>query len=453
MNNFAITSPQLLACASMFLLSACGSSNSSTTSASQTSYPFELTATLNNSCGAKTPFSDIELLLQDDDWQVIERYQADVSGVISFTSSDEYINYTLVAGSQQGDEVSGLDIQSFYQANSAIASRYSATYDSQISDESCECLSNNVVLTHRTLASVRDVHSSLPYDAAVAIDSNTTQFTNVQACRETGDNWPVASFMVSGDSLSGQLVGAANFLTSFEESDGWALAAIEIPEEVSLVANEALSFTSAQLFADAEHFNMAIAVADQSLLIFNSHDYVSTAQYKFIAQQTLGSSSTLFSESSLTSTQQILSSSFDDAYNADVEVTDVDIDYINFSELSADGSFDYRSVNNHPMAIITFSYSVLDDEGQYYPVTWTTYHEAQGSLASSVSLPDYPDIVNQTTTIIEATQVTLVRSDSSSRYQDYISFFQQGKGITTTEVADGDFNDDIHFYQANHQLR
>jgi len=437
----------------VFILSACGGSGSSTTSASQTSYPFELTATLNNSCGGQAAFSDIELLLQDDDWQVIERYQADASGVISFTTSDEYINYTLVAGSQQGDEAAGLDIKSFYQANSAVTSSYQATYDSQISDASCECFSNNVVLTHRTLASMRDVHSSLPYDAVVAIDSNTTQFINVQACREVGGSWPVASFMVSGDSLSGQLVGAANFLTSFEESDGWELAAIEIPEEVSLVANETLSFNSAQLFSDAEHFSMVVAAADQSLLIFNSHEYISEAQYKFYAQKTLGSSSTLFSESSLNSTQQILSSSFDGAYSAEVEVTDVDIDYINFSELSADGSFDYSSVNNHPMAIIAFSYSVLDDEGQYYPVTWTTYHEDQGSLASSVPLPDYPDIVNQTTTIIDATQVTLVRSDSSSRYQDYISFFQQGKGIATTEVADGDFNDDIHFYQANHQLR
>jgi hypothetical protein len=70
-------------------------------------------------------------LLQDDNWQTINRYSADESGVISFETTNEFINYTLVAKNQQGTEAEGLNVVSFYQASSNAPAHYQANLISQ----------------------------------------------------------------------------------------------------------------------------------------------------------------------------------------------------------------------------------------------------------------------------------------------------------------------------------
>lgn len=457
MNNYIINKPAILSLISIFFITACGGGSSADTSEKTvTNYTFELTASIANACDVKSPFTDVELLVQDDDWQITERYSADANGVISFTSQSEYINYTLVAKSQQGDDVEGLDIKSFYQAVTASSNVYTATYDTLVNDETCQCITSNLVLNHRTLNTRRDYFSSLPYESTEDIDSSTTQFNNVEVCRESTENWPLASFMVTGESSTQSLIGAANFLASFTADENWLLSAIEIPEEITLAANESLAFTSSQLIDHNEHFLINVEIDDESLLVFNSHQYLSEAFYKFYAEQTLAATSTLFSQSSLLSTNKILSTSYDDAYNTEVSVVELDkldIDYTNFSELSADGRFDYSAINNHPMAIIKFTYSVLASTGGYYPVTWTNYNENEGVLASAVALTGYQDLVNEETTIIESSDVTLLRSFNSSDYYDYIGFFQQGGSLNNDEDITDEFSHNLHFYQVKHKLR
>lgn len=442
------------------MLYGCGGSGSSTTSTAEVeTFNFQLEATLANKCGNESAFNDVELLVQDDNWQIIERYSADDNGLISFTTTDEYINYTLVAKTQSGASVEGFEIKSFYQAKTTSTNTYAATYDALVDNDSCECVTNDLVLNHRALTTRRDIHSSLSYDSVESVDTATTEFKGVQACRVIGGDWPIASFMVSGESVTGSLIGAANFMTDFSEEE-WSLSAIEIPEEVEVTANQALSYTTSQIFDESEHFLTEVSEGEQSLLVFNSHPYVSESLYHFYSVQTLAATSSIFSESSFLSSQQIISTSYTSAYDTEVSIEqleEINIDYTNFSELAADGTYDYSAIQNHPMAMIKFTYNVLADTGSYYPVTWVTYGEEQGILASSVPLIGYDDFVGQDTTSIENTEVTLVQSGNTSNYQDYISFVQSNSTLDSVGEGDidesKDFNHNIHLYYVSYQLK
>ena len=441
---------------SILLLNACGSSGGSSSTdpstGTPTTYSFNLTSTIANECGVTAAFSDVEVLVQDDDWSTTATYSANSSGLISFTSTDEYINYTLIAKTQSGDQLEGLDIKSFYQAETASSSVYAATYDTAIDNSTCECITNDVVLTHRTLTTRTEEYSSLPYSSAEATDATTTTFNDVEVCRETTGDWPVASFMVTGENTTEEAIGAANFLSTFtDDGSSWDLAAIEIPEEMTFSKADA-DFTASQVFSNTDHFNTQVSEDDQSMLIFNSHVYTSEAFYKLNAEQVIYESSTLFSESIYSSHQQVVSTSADTTYNSDLITSVADIDYVNFSELDSAGNFDYSDVDDHPMSIIKFTYNVLNDTGEFYPVTWTNYHEESGSLASSVSLTGYDDFVNESSTVIANTEVTLLRSLNTSSYQDYINYFQQNDDINFTAESDDDFNENAHFYYLSHTL-
>lgn len=457
MKNNIYRNQLILSFLSIIFLNACGSSSSSDSSDDSsndgsTVYTFNLTSTLSNQCGVKQPFTEIELLVQDEDWKITERYSADTNGMISFTTTDENINYTLVAKTQNTDELEGLDIISFYQAETTTPSLYSATYDTAIDNTTCECITNDVILTHRTLTTRTEEYSSLPYSSAEATNLTTTLFNDVEVCREIDQDWPIASFMVTGENTTQDAIGAANFLNSFtDDSNNWDLAAIEIPEETTFSKADA-DFIASQVFDNDEHFNIHVNEDDESMLIFNSHIYISEAFYKLSTEQVIYESSTLFSESIYSSHQQIVSTSSDNTYDSNL-ITDIaNIDYVNFSELDGDGNFDYSDVDEHPMSIIKFTYNIANNTGEYYPVTWTNYHGKSGLLASSVPLTNYDDFVNDNATVIEKTEVFLLRSLNTSNYQDYISYFQEDSNVNFTEKKDGDFNENIHFYHLSHIL-
>jgi len=439
------------------LLAGCGGGDSVTTN---TTYTFELNAYVLNNCDVKSPFTEIELLVQDDNWQITERHQPDTNGLISFITNDKYINYTLVAKSRSGEAAEGLDIRSYYQANTGTISNYKATYDSLVNNDTCQCITNNLLLNHRSLTTRREAYSSHPFESTNVISANSTQFNNVQVCKKLDGDWPLTSFIVTGESISENLIGAANFLNTFdlnETEDDWILSAIEIPEALALSVNQDLTFTTSQVLENTEHFLIHTTEEDQSILVLNSHNYISEAYFKLNAEQTLATSDTLFSQSALFSINQLVSSSYNEAYDTEIAIeldnTDISLDYINFSELTDDGSFDYSAIDSHPMSIISFTYSVLNNDGSYYPVTWTNYGPNKGVLASYLALVDYQDIVNQETTILENTEVSLLQSINSNNYEDYINFFQQGNSLTENEDIANDFNHNIHIYYLQHKLK
>jgi len=438
-------SPLCTAVAIALLVQGCGSSDSTSASAggsssSGTSYTFTLNAILKNSCSVESPFTEIELLLQDDDWTWQETYTPDESGVISFTTSNQNINYTIVAKTQSGDAAEGLEIVSFYQASSDQESVYYATYDEQLNDDSCECMTQNVSLRHRSIETLDEAWSSLTFTGRESSSATETIFKDVTACRVTDEAWPVASFMVKGVDSDNDPLGSADFIDDFsvDGSGQWSVSAVEVAELVSLNNNQQ-NIGLSQLFQNSEHFYSDIDEDDDTALLFISHLYSSDTYFKGLAENTLTQSSNVYGELSVTSGHQVISTSYSDALDAEAETDMPDIDTVSFSELGDDGTYDYSAVRNYPMAIIKLTYGFTS-----VPVTWTLYGPEEGTLPYRAALVGYEDIVTADS-YISQTLVTLLKSDNASNYDDYIEYYQS--------LIDSDLDDDIYRYDISINLQ
>lgn len=419
-----------------FLIQACGGggsdSNSGGSASTGSTYTFSMQSVLISDCGVEVPFTQLELLLQGQDWQWQKTYTPDENGLISFSTTDKNINFTLVAKTQKDDENETLDIVSYYQASSTKATRYVATYDHLNTNDTCECITQNVQLRHRAFASVIEVASSLSYESLQQQSPQSTLFENVRACRVIDGEWPLASFMINGTDDDDNIIGVADFLTDFSvTTDGiWSLSAVEVAQEVSLSKkHQAMSF--AQIFANATHFASNIAKDAKSVLVFNSHAYINEAVYKTQTSYNLSEKTTVFGSSSVDSNHQLISTTYADVLSNDSSDNMPNIDDENFSELADDGSYDYSAVKNYPMAIISFTY------GFDAVAKWTMYGPAEGMLPSSQSLVGYEDIVNSDT-YVKQTEVVLLKSASSSQYANYVQYYQN--------PSDGDFINDLSRY-------
>ncbi|MFT5296939.1 MAG: hypothetical protein ACI9YH_002966, partial [Colwellia sp.] len=137
-----------------------GGNGSSTTPTVPKSYSFALTSILTNKCGEKLPFVDVELFIQNSDWSVVEKLQPDASGIFSFSSDSELINYTIAAKTQQTGKAEGLELVSFHQVKATTAAIYQAQHTEQIDNSNCECVTNNVEVTHAPISNITKVTSS-----------------------------------------------------------------------------------------------------------------------------------------------------------------------------------------------------------------------------------------------------------------------------------------------------
>ncbi len=403
------------------LLQACGSSSSSDSDPNPVggSYPFSLTSTITNNCGISVPFTEVEVLLQDDNWQHVQTYTANENGVVSFTASQPMINFTLVAKTQTGEQDEGLEIISYSKANATTATFYQATHEAIEDNTSCECITQDLVLRHSAIDSVSEVDSSLPFTSVESVSPQSTRFNDVTACRQVDGEWPAGSFMVTGLDASQNLVGSADFLSDFsaEESGEWELSAVEVAEEV-IIDDDHQLLSMSQLFNESEHFTKNIELETEVALVFDNHLYVNDTQYMSVASYTLSEISSLFGSSSVISQNQVISSNYFDALSNSTSDDDIDIDYDNFTEISDDGSYDYSEVSGHEMAVISFTYGFTE-----MPVTWTTYGEIQGMLPTSQPLVGYESTVNADS-FVSDTQVLLLNSSASNDYEDYVQYYQ-----------------------------
>ncbi|WDE06539.1 hypothetical protein SG34_006375 [Thalassomonas viridans] len=420
----------LLAFSMLSLLLGCGSSDSDDedkTPAEPVEQTFTLTSVITNKCAKESAFTQVELLLQDDNWQLLQKYLPDESGEISFTTTDTNINYTLVAKNQQGDEQAGLDIVSFYQADSSVAAKYYGRYDQQLDNSSCECVTQDVELRHRSFTTRTWVASSLPFSDFEAQDEQTTLYRDVEACRIIGESWPVQSFMVLGTDNAGDAIGAADIHDNFDANEArlWAFSAVEVADEIML-EDEQHAMSSAQIIQGRRHFPLAVAQNDASLILFNSHLYSSEADYITRTNTVYQQTDTFFGTTLTQGSHQIISSDYSQSFEVEVSDNKPDVDDENFSELGNDGSYDYSGAGDYPLAVITYTYAAYDTDTGLFPVKWTSYGPDEGVLPSSVPLSGYEDVINDDTDV-QSTDIELVRSMSSSDYSDYIRYYQQAK--------------------------
>lgn len=436
MNKYLL-SPLLVA----MLLQGCGSDSSETETPSEpVEYTFTLNAKLTNDCGISSAFSDVELLLQDDTWQTLSSYKADANGLISFVTNSEFINYTIIAKDQKDSESEGLNVTSFYQANSATPAYYAAQYDEAIDNSTCECVTQDLELTHRSFASQTSVTSSVSYDSWQEVDENTTLFEGIQVCRVIDESWPLHSFSVVGVDVNDTAIASADFINDFTANDDnlWQASAFDVAESVDLDLLHQ-EFTTNQIIDNEEHFPTLVAADAGSLLVFKSHSYISEAFYKSQATVTFKDSGSLLGSAVTKKHHQVISTDSQESFAAEASEVAPDVDDIYFSEIAEDGSYDYSAVSGYSMASIAFTFTTYDPETELLlPAKWTFYGPESGLLAISGPLTGYEDIISIDTTKKE-TDVRLIESSVSGNYQDYIEYYQAGNTVDTAIDATNDF--------------
>lgn len=422
----------IFALATINILQSCGGSSSSTPEPPSVpiEYNFSLTSQLTNKCGVKSAFTDVQLLVQDNSWQTLETHEANDDGIINFVTTNEFINYTLITQNQQGNENKGLNIVSFYQAHSATPSHYQAQFDNKLDNSSCECIKQNLSLSHRPFSEQTSVNSSLPFDNWQALNDSTTLFEGVEVCRVIGQDWPLHSFSVSGQDPNQKVIAVAEFSNTFDSNEAvlWSLSAFQVADNEELPLPHQ-SFITNQLIDDTQHFLTGVDETQPNLLIFDTHPYISEAYYQSRATQEFGESSSIFGSSVVKTHQQIITSDAASSFVVKAATEKPPIDDRNFSEIQADGSYNYSAVTGFPMAIVSFTFTTFDPETQLLmPAKWTNFGPQLGNLAISGPLTGYEEIINLQTNK-KSTNVMLINSAMANDYQDYISHFQSASNL------------------------
>jgi hypothetical protein len=413
-----------------------GGDSASTTPVIPKSYEFSLTSTLTNKCGEKLPFVDVELFIQNSDWGVVEKLQPDANGVFSFSSESEFINYTIAAKTQQTGKAEGLDFVSFHQAKATTTAIYQAQHAEKIDNINCECVTKNVEVTHAPISNISKVTSSANFTETKILNSQSTHFNNVEACRIVDGSWPIHSFSIMGIGNNSNVLGAAGFIEDFSQIDlntnneeVWVLAAFDGVEEVSL-NNDHQAFTTHQLFLGLEHFVINVAEDDNTVDLFNSHVYVSETDYQSNAEVVFTEVDSAFGSIKISSQHQVISSVFSTSFAVEATDKKPNVDDVFFSEIESDWSYDYSDVADYPMAIIAVNYQAFEPIANTpMPVTWKSYGEITGQLPVTTALEGYGDIINDDTLIL-GTNTILIQSQNTNNYADYLVYYQNASNST-----------------------
>jgi len=423
----------------LVFLPSCGSGSSSgNNNTLPTEYQFKLTAQQTNQCGQQIAFNEFELHLQDDNWQLINKYIADANGQVSFATEQKNINYTIIAKYQQGEANEGLDITSYYNVNTTTTASYVATYDNLLDSSTCECVTQDIELQHRSFSAIDSISTSFSYDNWHSTDSQNTYFTNAEVCRLIDGEWPTHSIAIRGLDTNNSAIGVASLLNDFTSNTEslWLSAAIEVADIVSL-SPEHTAFNMMQEFANGEHFYVESSEDDTELLIFNTHPYISESIYHTSTSHIFDHLDTIFGQSTFASYHQIKSTISNEATSVSADTEQPDIDYTNFSELAADGSYDYSAVSGYPLVNISFSYQV-SLASITTPINWTMYGPIKGVLASSVQLTGFEDTITPDTDI-QNTEIKIIKSATTNNYDDYIQYYQGN--------TDSDFANDLRSFE------
>lgn len=406
------------------VLQACGGSSTEQNSNAYERYTFSLQGQLANKCGVLNNFSDFEFYLQDNEWNTIKKYQPDNKGRVSFIITDDIINYTIVAQSQEGEDIAGFDIVSFYNVDTTSPAVYSATYDSQVNDASCQCNKQNVQLRHRPFTEITSVLSSASFNTFSAIDERTTEFTDVTVCRSSSQSWPVHSFAVLGLNSNDEVIGAAEFLENFSATNNnvWEASAVEVADYTLTLDKNHQPLSTSQLILGNEHFGFSIPSEQRELHLFNSHIYSNEALFVTEASHEFVDANSLLGTFKLRSERRITSEVAEQSLTVSADKNEPEIDQQYLSELKPDGSYDFTKIRNFPMVIAEFDYGVAIDNINI-PVTWTMYGPKSGILPIAKPLSDYLHIIGERENIIQ-TKITLLKSNTTNRYLDYVTFAQ-----------------------------
>ena len=424
----------VLSALSTFLI-ACGGSSSSDTESEQY-YTFNLTGQLVNKCGVANSFADFEVFLQNENWQTLKSYKPNTQGEVSFILTKETINYTIVAKTAVTDQEQGYDIVSYHGVNTATPAIYSAKFDSKINNSTCQCIKQNLELRHRPFKTISNLMSSATFDTWQAIDERTTQFTNVEVCRDKTSAWPVHSFAVLGTNSSDDIIGVAEFVDNYPATidKTWVASGIEVADYQLQLDRDHQEISTSQIINNIKHFAFVIPATQRTVNLFNSHLYSSSALFASESSYQFADVTSLLGTFKLQRHHRIVSemasSSLD--VNASSDIPNIDQQYL--SELKPDNTYDFTAVKNYPLINIEFNYDVLINDISR-PVTWNYFGPAAGSLPMNYVLAGYEPFASDINTI-DKMKIKLFKSSSTDNYQEYIAFAQQGNPQNFTNELD-----------------
>ncbi|TRX55863.1 hypothetical protein [Thalassomonas sp. M1454] len=436
--------------ASLLLLSACGGGGGGSNSEPQPIGPFDfsLSSVLKNDCGVESPYTAVELVLQDQNWQTVSTHKPNAEGIIELTTNDPKINYTLIATIKKQGEDEGIEAVSFNGVDSASSAKFYATNSAQLNNASCECKTNDLVFIHNQLDQLNAAYSSATFASFERIDSNQTKFIGVKTCRNIEEEWAEHSFSVEGPSGNYPLVGLSGFGTGHED-----LYDLYQAFNYNDLSDKNPELTFSQFFNGLRHFETEVAERAGTVLVFDNHKYTDTTMYNAFGTYT-------FDETSSGPLTQTTLNSEHETYNSDYRVAlqispstnkpNIDLEYL--SEIQDNGEYNFNVVNNYNMAIIRFDYLAKDPDTQLdMPATWTVYGPIEGSLPTIYGLPGYEDIISSDTSI-KGTRVRLVQSAATRDYNKYIQYYAQAMESAADKSAT-EFAQERRFYNINVELK
>ncbi|MGJ8690887.1 MAG: hypothetical protein ACSHW0_00250 [Thalassotalea sp.] len=401
-------------------LQSCGGSSNGKEAKEE--FKFVLNAKLYNKCGVATDFTDYELYLQDENWKTLSQYQANSHGQVSFVITKEFINYTIVAKTQRGDDKESYAITSFAKVATRSKPTFRAQYDKRMKNGSCQCNKQTLQLRHRPFTLREQVLSSAPFDSWLALDERTTEFAGVEVCREQSNPWPLHSFAVLGQDHQQQSIGAAEFVTDFSATSDkiWQVSAIEVLDSYQPITTSASNRTLSQFIAGNRHLTIAIAKDASGIELFKNHLYASEVSFSSTSKYTFPAINSEFGAAKFEHQHTVVSELVDEALMAAANETLAELDVTQLLTITDDKRYNYSAVANYPMAIVELVLSNSADENST-DITWTFYGENKGVLPLAQSLAGYDNLI-ALKDVITINSVSLLKSDNNHGFQDYIDY-------------------------------
>ncbi|MCG7530894.1 hypothetical protein MHM98_05925 [Psychrobium sp. MM17-31] len=436
MNNF---SKSALAIALSSTLIACGGGSDSGSGDSlkpPTTYTFTLNAKTINKCGVEQPVANADFYLQDSEWALVSSHQTDANGQISITTTDKTINYTIAKEQLNNGNVANVELRSFIDVNSA--SQATVVFENpQLSDDSsCQCQTQDLDLSYSLVSSVDKLASSAAFASAAVIDASNARFSDVEVCRESDKAWPNESFMVVATNSQDNLTAFSGFSNSFDATPGenWRLNTNAIAIALDVDHTKLQQLTTAQLIDNKLHFDFTAKQNDSQTIVFDNHAQSDNATYYGQAVNVHQESVSIVGKVIVKSFHTRLSAQYEDTVALTPALEAPVVDTVIFSEVSADGSYDYSKVDGY--SAIHFTTKVNADHPQSsgkIPTTWHVYGPMAGKLPVADTLEKYSYIKRDIATI-ETLHVEMFASDSASSYDSFINAFSKGSAYQTSGV-------------------
>ncbi|WOH35756.1 hypothetical protein RI844_10210 [Thalassotalea fonticola] len=410
------------ALASVFLLASCGSggggSNDDTNKPPAT-YQFTLQSLIKNSCGDTSSYADTKVFLQDENWQVLSEHQANSEGLVEITSANEKINITVLANYKGDNGIESYQAVSYYQVDTDVKATYYATHSDKLDNSTCECTTQDVVLSHINSNTILGALSSAKFESFELVDGVTTTFKQVESCRIKGQEWTEHSFAVYDEEE-----GFVGFHQDYTATDNGTWEVYDNGSGIAVSFNRKdMDMTTSQIFNQTRHFTKTSEAETNEAIIFENHKFDGNTVHSASADFIFKEESSPFGSVSLKSRETVFSQDYNDSLAVKPSENDENIDYITWAEIEASGAYDYSKVSKHDMAVISYVFDAKNPETQLdMPVLWTSYGPIEGQLPMNTLLPGFEDVIDGDTDV-DATKVNLLRHYSFDNYQDYINYY------------------------------